>query len=170
MKPRGLIVALVVSVAINLFLAGLIVGGVVVARRVAEARPVAAAGQNRTPLWRAADELPFPKRRAFRQMFRQAGLETRDAIRQSRAIRREAIASMEAPDYNAAAVLEKMNRARQLDGQARSQVEAKILAFAATLTPDERELLAQGLRRAMAGQLREPPARGERAPIPPPEK
>ena len=170
MKPRGLIIALVVSVAFNLFLAGLIVGGAVVARRVAEARPVEAAGQNRAPLWRAGDELPQPKRRAFRQMFRQAGLETRDAVGQARAIRREAIASMEAPDYDAAVALEKLNRARQLDGQARSQVEAKILAFAATLTPDERERLAQGLRRAMVGQLREPPARGDRAPMPPPER
>lgn len=170
MKPRGLIIALVISVAINLFLAGLIVGGVVVARRVAEARPAEAAGPNRTPLWRAGDALPFPKRRAFRQMFRQAGLDTRDAIRASRAIRREAIASMEAPGYDAKAAIDGMNRARQLDGQARSQVEARILEFAATLTPDERELLAQGLRRAMAGQLREPPPRGERAPVPPAEK
>lgn len=171
MKPRGLIIALVISVAINLFLAGLIVGGVVVARRVAEARTAEvppAAG--RTPLWRAGDELPFPKRRAFRQMFRQAGLDTRDAIRESRAIRREAIASMESPDYDAKAAIDRMNRARQLDSQSRSQVEARILEFAATLTPEERELLAQGLRRAMAGQLREPPPRGERAPIPPPEK
>ncbi|MDB5469251.1 MAG: hypothetical protein JWR84_811 [Caulobacter sp.] len=167
MKPRGLIIALVVSVAINLFLAGLIVGGVVVARRATEMRPPALAGQNRTPLWRAGDELPFPKRRAFRQMFRQAGLDTREAIRESRAIRREAIAAMEQPDYDAKAAIDKMNRARQLDSQARSQVEARMLEFAATLTPDERELLAQGLRRAMAGQLREPPARGERAPTPP---
>ena len=170
MKPRGLIIALVVSLAVNLFLAGLIVGGVVVARRVSEMRPPALANQNRTPLWRAGDELPQPKRRAFRLMFRQAGLDTRDAIRESRAIRREAIASMEAPNYDARAAIEKMNRARQLDSQARSQVEAQMLEFAATLTPEERELLAQGLRRAMAGQLREPPPRGERAPIPPAER
>jgi uncharacterized membrane protein len=63
-----------------------------------------------------------------------------------------------------------MNQARALDTQARSQVEARILEFAATLTPEERDVLAQGLRRAMAGQLLEPRGRGERAPIPPPER
>ena len=170
MKPRGLIIALVVSVAVNLFLAGLIVGGAIVARRVAEMRPPALANQNRTPLWRAGDDLPPLKRRAFRQMFRQAGLETRDAIRQSRALRREAIAALEGPDYDAVVATRNMNQARALDTQARSQVEARILEFATTLTPEERDVLAQGLRRAMAGQLLEPRGRGERAPIPPPER
>jgi len=167
-KPRGLIVALVVSLALNLFLAGLIVGGVVVARRAAELRPPAMA-QNRFPLWRAGDELPFPKRRAFRQVFRQAGLETRDDIRQSRAIRREAIAALEADAFDAKAVVGEMNRARQMDTAARGQVEARIMDFAATLTPEERKVLAEGLRRAMAGQLREPPQQGG-GPIPPPER
>lgn len=159
MKPRRLLVALVVSLAVNLFLAGLIIGGAVVARRVAEWRPAVAAAQARTPLWRAADDLPFAQRRAFRQMFRQAGQDTRELMQQSRALRREAIEAMEQPDYDAAAAIQKMNRARQLDGQARSEVEARILRFSATLTPAERDLLAQGLRRAMAGQLREPPPR-----------
>jgi uncharacterized membrane protein len=103
-------------------------------------------------------------------MFRQAGLETRDAIRQSRALRREAIAALEGPDYDAVVATRNMNQARALDTQARSQVEARILEFAATLTPEERDVLAQGLRRAMAGQLLEPRGRGERAPIPPPER
>lgn len=159
MKARGLVIALVVSLAVNLFLAGLIIGGAIVARRVAEWRPAVAAAQARTPLWRAADDLPFAQRRAFRQMFRQAGQDTRDLVQQSRALRREAIEAMEQPDYDAAAAIQKMNRARQLDGQARSEVEARILKFSATLTPAERDLLAQGLRRAMAGQLREPPPR-----------
>lgn len=159
MKARGLVIALVVSLAVNLFLAGLIIGGAIVARRVAEWRPAVAAAQARTPLWRAADDLPFAQRRAFRQMFSQAGQDTRDLVQQSRALRREAIEAMEQPDYDAAAAIQKMNRARQLDGQARSEVEARILKFSATLTPAERDLLAQGLRRAMAGQLREPPPR-----------
>ena len=170
MKPRGLIIGLIVSVALNLFLAGLIVGGVVVARRAAELRPPPMAAQTRTPLWRAGDELPQPKRRAFRQMFRQAGLDTREDIRRSRAIRREAIDSLESAGFDANAAIARMNEARRIDSDARSQVEARILAFAATLTPEERELLAQGLRRAMAGQLREPPPRGEGAAIPPAEK
>ena len=160
MKPRSLIIALVVSMGLNLFLCGLIVGGAVVARRMAEARPAVLAGQNRTPLWRAGDELTLAKRRAFRQMVRQAGQDSREDIRQSRAIRREAIAAMEADRFDAAAVTAQMNQARQIDTAARGGVEAKIMAFAATLTPEERKVLAAGLRRAMAGQLREPVTRG----------
>lgn len=170
MKPDRLVIGLIVSVALNLFLAGLIVGGVVVARRAAELRPSMLATQNRTPLWRAGDELPQPKRRAFRQMFRQAGLDTRPAIRESRAIRREAIDSLEAAGFDPKTTIARMNQARRMDSDARSQVEARILEFAATLTPEERELLAQGLRRAMAGQLREPPPRGGGAAIPPSER
>jgi uncharacterized membrane protein len=172
-KPGGLVIGLIVSVALNLFLAGLIVGGVVVARRVAEARPpagLAPPNGNRTPLWRAGDELPQPQRRAFRQMFRQAGLDTRPAIRESRAIRRDAIDSLESASFEPNAAIARMNEARRMDSDARSQVETRILEFAATLTPEERRLLAQGLRRAMAGQLREPPPRGEGAAIPPAEK
>lgn len=169
MKPRGLIIGLVVSVALNLFLAGLIVGGAVVARCVAETRPPALA-QNRTPLWRAGDELPQPKRRAFRQMVRHAGLDTREDIRRSRAIRREAIDAMESPGFDPGETIPRMNEARRIDSDARSRVEARILEFAATLTPQERALLAQGLRRAMAGQLRDPPPRGQGAAIPPAER
>ncbi|MDO9335927.1 MAG: periplasmic heavy metal sensor [Caulobacter sp.] len=162
MKPRTLIIALVASVALNLFLAGLIVGGVAVARRAHELRPPASA-QIRTPLWRAGDALPQPKRRAFRQLVRQAGSEMRDDVRQSRAIRREAIAALEAEPFDAGAAAAEMSRARQMDTAARGRVEARIMTFAATLTPSERGVLAAGLRQAMAGQLKEPPPRGERA-------
>mgnify|MGYP001809989488 CR=1 FL=1 len=161
MKPRGLIIALIVSVALNLFLGGLIVGGSVVARRLADLQSPPVAGQ-RLPLWRAADELPPPKRRAYRQMFRQSTLDTREPILQSRAMRREAIAALEGPDYDAEAAVRAMGQARAKDMQARSEVEARIMRFAATLTPDERKVLATGLRRALAGQLRDPAIPGER--------
>jgi uncharacterized membrane protein len=166
-KPRGLIIALVISVALNLFLGGLIVGGSVVARRLAELQPPPAAGQ-RLPLWRAADELPPPKRRAYRQMFRQAAMETREPVLQSRALRRDAIAALESPTYDAEAVVTAMGKARAKDMEARSEVEARIMRFAATLTPEERKVLAAGLRRALAGQLRDPgmPGQGRRGPPP----
>lgn len=159
MKPRGLIIALVASLALNLFLAGLIVGGAVVARRMAELRP-AVGGQARTPLWRAGDALPQPQRRAFRQAIRQAAASTQDQIREGRGLRRDSIAMLEQPTFDAAAARAGMDRARRIDGEARSQLDGAILEFAATLTPEQRLVLAAGLRQAMAGQLRDPPARG----------
>ncbi|MBX3479934.1 MAG: periplasmic heavy metal sensor [Caulobacter sp.] len=172
MKPRGLIIALLISVALNLFLAGLIVGGAVVARRVAALAP-AVAPQGRLPLWRAGDDLPVLKRRAFRQMFRKAAVDSQDDIRQSRRIRREAIAALESPDFDAEAVIARLDQARETDSKARGGVEAEIMRFAATLTPAERTVLAEGLRRAMANQLRDPPPRGQARrdrPAPPPEE
>lgn len=169
MKPRNLIIALVISVALNLFLAGLVVGGAVVARRLAELRPAQAA-VGRIPLWRAGDGLPQPQRRAFRRMFRQAALSSQEGMRQSRSIRREAIAALESPDFDAEAAIAAMARARNLDNGARAGVEAAIMRFAATLTPSERTILANGLRQGMAGQLRDPPPRREPAMgRPPPE-
>jgi uncharacterized membrane protein len=162
MKPRTLVIGLVVSLALNLFLAGLIVGGGVVARRMVELRPPAAAGA-RLPLWRAGDDLPPVKRRAFRQMFRQAVRASEPDIRQSRAIKREAIASLRSPDYDGEAAVAAMSRARAQEMQARSGVESAILRFAQTLTPQERLLLSDRLEQSLAGQLREPgQRRGQR--------
>jgi uncharacterized membrane protein len=158
MRPRGLIVALVVSLGLNLFLAGLIVGGVVTARRTAEARPAIGAAP-RLALGRAGDDLPRDKRRAFRQALREASRAAQEPIREARGLRREAVAQLERPDFDAAAAIAGMNRARVLDGQGRSAVEAAIMTFAATLTPAERQTLADGLRRTMGGQLRDRPVR-----------
>lgn len=154
MKSRWLIIGLVVSVGLNLFFAGLIVGGVGAARRVAEFRPVEA--QARVPLWRAGDGLPPEKRRAFRRMIREAVFETQDDIRGSRALRREALGMLTGETYDAEAAVRAMSEARQGEQTARSAVESAILRFAGGLTPPERRILAEGLTRSMAGQIREP--------------
>lgn len=151
---RWLIIGLVVSVGLNLFLAGLIVGGVGAARRSAEFRP--AESQARFPLWRAGDDLPPEKRRAFRRMIREAVLETQDDIRGSRALRREAVAMLDAETYDAEAAVKAMSEARRREQAARSAVETAILRFAGGLDPAERRTLAGGLSRSMVGQLRDP--------------
>jgi uncharacterized membrane protein len=145
-KPRWLYVALIVSVAANLFLGGLIVGAVVVARRAAEARPVAAAAL-RAPIWRAGDGLADPYRQAFRKTVREAVLATRDDIREGRRLRTDALAQMGQPTYDPAAVDAQMQKGRTLDQKAKSQIEAAIMRFAATLPPDQRAILSQGMRR-----------------------
>ncbi|MDQ0463535.1 putative membrane protein [Caulobacter ginsengisoli] len=146
MKPRWLYVALIVSVALNLFLGGLIVGAVVVGRRVAEAQPVGA-GVLKSPIWRAGDGLAQPYRREFRKTVREAVLATRDDIREGRRLRQDALAQMGQPTYDIAAVEAQLQRGRALDQKARGQVEAAILRFAATLPPDQRAILSEGMRK-----------------------
>ncbi len=146
MKPRWLYIGLIVSVALNLFLGGLIVGAVVVGKRMAEFRPAAGAAL-KAPIWRAGDGLSPPYRQAFRATVRDAVLATRDDIREGRRLRAEAIAKMGQASYDPAAVDAQLQQGRALDQKARGQVEAAIMQFAATLPPDQRAILAEGMRR-----------------------
>lgn len=163
MKPRWLYVGLIASVALNLFLGGLIVGAVVVARRAGEARAMPAAVL-RAPIWRAGDGLDQPYRQAFRKTVREAVLATRDDIREGRRLRQEALGQVGQPAYDPAAVIAKLRRGRALDQQARGEVEDAIMRFATTLPPDQRAILSQGLRRPL-----QRPARPAESAGPPPE-
>ena len=156
MRPRTLLIALVVSLALNLFLAGLIVGAVLNRQHGLDHRAAVAGQSARAPLWRAGDALPQEKRRAFRSTLREAALSQQDAVRQSRQLRRQAAAMLEQPTFDAAAAADLMRQARLLDAQTRSVVEGRLMAFAATLSPAERASLAAGLREVMPGQFRDP--------------
>lgn len=159
MKSRWLYVVLIVSLALNLFGAGLIVGAKVVGRRLLENRP--AAGMLRAPIWRAGDGLAQPYRQGFRKTVREAVLATRDDIREARRLRAEALEKMAQPNYDAAAVAAELQQGRALDQKARLQVEAAILRFAATLPADQRAILAEGLSRP-----KKPSQSGASPPVP----
>jgi uncharacterized membrane protein len=139
-------IALIVSVAVNLFLGGLIVGAVVVARRAAEVRPPAAAPL-KAPIWRAGDGLAQPYRQAFRKTVREAVLATRDDIREGRRLRMDALEQMGEPTYDIAAVNAQLQQGRALDQKAKGEVEMAIMKFAATLPADQRAILSQGMRK-----------------------
>lgn len=168
MRPRWLYIALIVSVAVNLFGAGLIVGARVVGRRIAENRPVAAA--LRAPIWRAGDGLDQPYRQGFRKTVREAVLATRDDIREGRRLRTDALAKLAQPNYDAAAVSAELQQGRALDQKARGQVEAAILQFATSLPPDQRAILAQGLNPPKPPRRQPPEAAGGPPGGPPPDQ
>jgi uncharacterized membrane protein len=159
-RPRWLYIALIVSLAINLFGAGLIVGARVVGRQIAENRPIATA--LRAPIWRAGDGLDEPYRQGFRKTVREAVLATRDDIREGRRLRTDAIAKLAQPNYDAATVNAELQQGRALEQRARGQVEAAIIQFATTLPPDQRAILAQGLN-----PPRPPRPQGPQPPGPP---
>lgn len=144
MKGRWLYIVLIVSLALNLFGAGLIVGAKVIGRRLLEARPAATA--LRAPIWRAGDGLSPPYRQAFRKTVREAVLATRDDIREGRRLRLDALGRLGQPVYDADAVIAELQQGRALDQKARGQVEAAIVKFAATLPADQRAILSEGLR------------------------
>jgi uncharacterized membrane protein len=119
-----------------------------------------AATPARPPLISAGDALSPDSRRAFRKALNEANKRNRPLTQQARDERQAALGALGAPGYDAGEVTRRLASARALDQQARANVEAALAAFTATLSPQERAALADGLarvytplaaRRAMAG-------------------
>lgn len=122
--------------------------------------PAAAPAPVRPPLISAGDALSPDSRRAFRKALNEANKRNKPITQQARAERQAALSALGAPGYDAGEVSRRLASARALDQQARGNVEAALAAFTATLSPQERAALADGLsrvyaplaaRRAMAG-------------------
>ena len=153
MRPRWLVIGLIVSVVLNLFLIGAAAGVVALGSRMAQenaaARPAA--------LYWATQGLPQPDRRQMRQML----VGVRDAVRpdaqRSLALRAAAWSAIADPKPDAAAIEQALAQSRQIDIGVRTQVENKIVAYAVGMPPADRTIFAAGMRRALAPSS--PPAR-----------
>lgn len=156
-SQRTLTVALVASVALNLFVIGAVVGVVVVGHRV---REVAQSREGaRQPLWRAADALPPEHQRAYRQLLQAEAGGVGGQMRQARQARREAWNDLGGEPLDGPAISRRLKEARALEMTARGGVEDRIVAFAATLPSAERAELARGLARSGPGGRRQGPGR-----------
>jgi uncharacterized membrane protein len=144
-------ILLIVSLALNLFLVGAIVGGLVVGQRLRAQRPPPMG----PALWAAARDLPKEQRAAYREILRG---ETRRQLRAAREARAEAWSGLTEEPLDADAVRRRLAVARALDSQARGALEDRIVAFAETLSPEDRARFAEGLTR----QRRDRPPRGAR--------
>jgi uncharacterized membrane protein len=103
--------------------------------------------QARPPLISAGDVLSPDSRKAFRRALSEANKKNRPLTQQARAERQAALAALGSPGYDAAEVAKRLSTARALDLQARGNVEAALASYAASLTPQERAVLAGGLAR-----------------------
>jgi uncharacterized membrane protein len=116
------------------------------------------AAQARPPLSSAGDVLSPESRRAFRKALNDANKKNKPLTQQARAERQAALAAMQSSSFDAGEVSRRLGNARNLEIQARANVEAAVAAYAATLSPQERAVLAEGLanfyapRRALAGK------------------
>jgi uncharacterized membrane protein len=151
MSRRGLLIALVASLAINLFAIGAVVGAIVLGPRI---HGPAMRGGGGPPFWSAAAELPPERRAAYRRALLGEAGEVRAALRAARHARREAWLSLGDPTFAPQEATVRLERARVLEMQARSVVERRIVDFAATLSPQERAHLAKGLARSRPGHHR----------------
>lgn len=131
-------VLLVVSLLLNLFLAGALIGG---AAWLHGRQPMIQAGSLRI----AGAELAPAQRRAFRATLHETRRSMRPVIQQSRAAKREAADLLRQPVVDQAAVLAALARARSADTAVRAAVEQSAVAFTATLPPADRARVADAM-------------------------
>jgi uncharacterized membrane protein len=146
MRPTVLKVAFVASLLINMLLVGVIVGGALRSHQEQAARP----DSSTRPLGRlraAADQLTPENRRAYRQTMIGVLRDIAPLARASQKDRREAAAAFSASNFDPAAVGSALARSRQADIEVRRRLESALIAFSATLSPEERRRLGEGLAR-----------------------
>lgn len=132
---------LIASLVVNLFLAGGIAGG---AWRWWTAQQAAAATQSRG-LRLAADELSAKQRRTFLLGLREAREGAAALIQSARDSRQEVLRLLRAPQFDSTAVARALVSTRDVDAALRARVETSVVDFAATLSYDDRQKLANGL-------------------------
>ncbi|WP_179401477.1 periplasmic heavy metal sensor [Burkholderia guangdongensis] len=141
------------SVLLNVFLLGGIAGGAwrwFAVHGAPHAQPA-----QRTALRFAAEDLSPERQRQFVDVLKSARRDARQYARDGREGRREVLDLLAAPQLDRAALDAALARTRVADGAMRAQVEASVVNFAATLSPDERVKFVDGLRQR--GQWRLPP-------------
>ena len=148
MSKRSLVISLVVSVALNLFGLGAVVGGFAIAHRLHGMGPPPHSTMGPGPLWAAADGLPPVHRDAYRKALHEQAQGLVDQVRAAREARREAWKSLRAEPLNPAAVTASLAKARDLEMRARVGVEQTIVNFAAALPPAERAQLSEALAKS----------------------
>ncbi|KRB48930.1 periplasmic heavy metal sensor [Phenylobacterium sp. Root700] len=137
-------IVLFVSLALNLFLIGGVVGGLVVGQRLRSDRPPPMARMNQ-PVWAAAEALSPEQARAYRTMLRGEGMEARANMRQMREARTQAWGTLGAEPFDPALSKHKLAEIRSREAATRGEIDARIVDFAAGLTPGERRKLAKAL-------------------------
>lgn len=165
MQTRPLVIALFASVALNLFIVGAVVGGLVIGHRVqmtvTHPPPRGGAG-----LWDAARALPPESRRAYQQVLQDEAAAAHRTLAASRDARRAAWQKLASDPVDIDAVRKDLASARSLELSGRASIEDHLVLFAASLPLQQRVRLAEHLshprrERQGVGGLRPPP--------PPPE-
>jgi uncharacterized membrane protein len=110
----------------------------------------------RAPLWSAGRGLSEQSRQALRQTLREANRRNLPIIRQARGERQAALQALRSTAYDPAEAGKRLAAARALDIQARGNVETALTNYAATLSPAERAVLADGLARVYGPRARAP--------------
>ena len=144
---KGLTIALLASLALNVFLAGIFAGRLLSPERPAPPPHVEApAGDNPRVMARFARDLPPASRRAFRRALRDSMPDLREQQSEFRSLRRTYYEALNAEDWDretAEAALTAMQQARD---ERRALIDQAFLDAFETLSPEERALLLEQIR------------------------
>jgi uncharacterized membrane protein len=149
MSESGVRRWLLLSLVLNVFLAGGVAGG---AARWWLTERGAGTTANEPPrgLRYAADELSPEQRRGFRLGLRDARRAASAPLQAAREGRQEVLRLLREPQLDSAAVARALARTREADMAARARFETSVVEFARTLSPGERQTFADGLARRTA--------------------
>jgi len=139
---------LVASLVLNVFVVGAVAGGA--ARWWWAERSVGAAEPARSSLRHAADDLAAEQRRSFLLGLRNARRAVAEPLQAAREGRREVLRLLREPRFEADAMAQTLAQTRAADMVARERFEAAVVDFASTLSPADRQKLADGLARRNA--------------------
>lgn len=132
---------LAVSLLFNVFLIGGAVGGFY--QWHSQAKPALVLPQH--GVRQVMLQLPPAKRHQLRQLLRQTRDDNQALIIDSRQARLDVVRQLQAPNLDRAALDSNLNKAREADIVLRAKVDANLADFAASLTPQERQTLAESL-------------------------
>ena len=168
-------ILVIASLVVNLFLAGALIGVLVIGAQMMQERGRDRRGPDRQGVYSAFQAIPEARRDVLRQMMREPAMAAREDMRAAREARRTASELIKAPTYDAAAVEVALRQAREHDAAGRAKLDAALAARLVELTPQERALFADVMNRGpggMRGGRRGPGGQGGPGPQggpPPPE-
>jgi uncharacterized membrane protein len=137
---RWAVITLVASLVVNVFLLGLIAGSV---WHWTHDRGMGFRGGWRM---RVAESLPQPQGDKLRATIRATVQPNIPQLKAARADRAEAARLFVQPQFDANAIILRLDRARATDMALRANLERSIVRFAATLPQDQRQKMAEALK------------------------
>lgn len=162
MSQRNQLILLFVSLALNLFIVGAVAGAWLLGGHL----PGRGGGGPRggPPMFAAASVLPDNEADAYRDVLGAEAQAVRPRLREARTVRHDAWLKLAADPVDTAGIVADLDRARSVQAQAQSEMDRKVVEFAARLPAAERARFGQALS--------EPPQRGggHRRRGPPPDQ
>lgn len=147
MNKRILMIALAVSLALNLFAAAaamtVYVNRTTVEERIEKSRP----DRVRIPAMEVVETLDEAKRDAVRATLREAALAARPDFQEARQARRQAIALAEAETFDATAVSALLEQSRASELRGRARLEGEAVRVLSELNAEERARMSVVLMR-----------------------